>query len=129
MTKKRLSLTLIIIILLLGLIGLIAFYQRTKFPTTLKPEPEKPQSFQKYPALKELVEPEVAKAPDASWISVISNKEMDIAYVIQDDTYFVTIYDIEKEASVKEGIKKYFEALGVEDFSSLKIEYRIKPKV
>lgn len=91
------------------------------------PKPAKETPFP--PKLQTMIAQAVSQTPDAPWVAVLANNEMQIAYVPKEQAFVVTIYHPIQEESVKNGVREYLTGLGVSDFSNLKITYRTKPVI
>lgn len=89
--------------------------------------PSQPEAFG--PKLQAVIDSALAKAPDAAWVTILTNNEMNIAYVPGEKAFVVTTLHPLEEESVKNGVREYLTGLGVSDFSNLKITYRTKPVI
>lgn len=124
MNKGRIALGTIIILILIPVVLVAAYLLKNQVEKTISKKPQ--TTLIKPPALQALIEPAIAEFPEAKQVAIVSNSDMYIDYLPEDDAFGVTILTPEKEEEVRNYIPQYFEALGVEDFESIKIDYRIK---
>ena len=123
--KGRIALGTLLILLLLPIVVVAAYLLKNQVE---KPAGKKPAIVSpKPPALQALIDPAIAEAlPGAQQVVIVSDNDMYMEYIPEDDVFGVTIINPPREAFVKETMPLYFKALGVEDFDSVKIDYRVK---
>lgn len=123
MKKGAINLTIVILVLL-AVVGIAAFLLKNQVSNIINPKTETTSS--KPPELQALIEPAIKNLPDSDHVTIVSNSDMYVEYLPKDDAYGVTILNPEKEQEVKDAMPKYFEGLGVTDFSTINIAYRVK---
>lgn len=123
----KVNFSVLVIILTLFVIGLAFFALNLGKNVGIEPISQEEQLLP--PVLKSMVDEAVADSPNAPWVTILSNNELYISYVVEDKSFFVTILDAKKEDDVKRGVKEYLTGLGVEDLSKLNISFRTLPTI